>query len=114
MTLRGWALALVAAAPLFGQANAQSTGTELFEKQIRPVFVTKCYACHSSKLKTPMGGLTLDTKAGLRTGGVSGPEIVPGNPAASRLLKALSYKDSELRMPPGGKLTDPEIAAFEQ
>jgi hypothetical protein len=89
-------------------------GTELFEKEIRPVFVDKCLGCHSSKLKSPMGGLVLDTRSGLKSGGNGGPVIVAGDPASSRLLKALSYKDTELRMPPTGKLPDEKIAAFEK
>ncbi len=88
--------------------------TEYFEKEIRPVFADKCYGCHSSKLKSPMGGLVLDTKAGLKKGGNGGPVLVPGDPASSRLLQALTYKQTELRMPPTGKLPDEKIAAFEK
>src|SRR6266540_1900291 len=74
--------------PLYCQTPA---GTELFEKEIRPVLATKCYGCHSSKLKSPMGGLVLDTKAGLKRGGNGGPVLIPGDPASSRLLQALTY-----------------------
>lgn len=49
--------------------SAQSTNDEL----IRPVLATNCYACPSSKLKTPMGGLVLDTRSGMLKGGDSGP-----------------------------------------
>src|SRR4051812_24645682 len=104
-----WAMFAVVVAPLVGQ----TAGAELFEKSIRPVLAAKCYACHSSGAKTPMGGLALDTKSGLRKGGASGPVVVAGNPSASRLMRALSYSDTQLRMPPSGKLTDSEIAAFE-
>ncbi len=51
-------------------------GTDFFEAKIRPVLVEPCYQCHSAqaanagKLK---GGLQLDTCAGIRTGGDSGP-----------------------------------------
>src|SRR5213593_3480115 len=94
--------------------SAQSVDESFFEAKIRPVLMTKCYGCHSSKLSSPRSGLTLDTKAGLLKGGVRGPAIVPGNPAASRLLKALSYDDSELQMPPSGKLADSVIADLER
>src|SRR4030095_2690185 len=99
------------ALPLHGQTP---TGTELFEKEIRPVFVAKCYGCHSSKLKSPMGGLVLDTKAGLKRGGNGGPVIAAGSPPSSRLLQALTYNQTELRMPPGGTMPDEKIAAFEK
>ena len=75
--LLGWS---VLAGVFAAAAWAQSPGTEFFEKEIRPVLAEKCYGCHSSKLKSPMGGLVLDTKAGVRSGGNGGPVIVPGNP----------------------------------
>src|ERR1700744_5639225 len=96
-------------------ATAQNTtNAEFFEKEIRPVLADKCYGCHSSKLKSPMGGLMLDTKAGTKAGGNGGPIIVPGDPKSSRLFKALTYNETDLRMPPTGKLPDAKIAAFEQ
>ena len=97
-----------------GQLNAQSDSSELFEKKIRPILADNCYACHSSKMKKPMGGLVLDTKAGLLQGGVSGAAIVPGKPAESLLLRVLRYSDPMLKMPPAGKLPDAVIADFEQ
>jgi hypothetical protein len=93
---------------------AQTADFTLFETKIRPVLTTKCYGCHSSKLKSPMGGLALDTKTGLLAGGATGKVIVPGKPQESRLLKALSYSDPNLQMPPTGKLSDTVIADFEQ
>jgi hypothetical protein len=97
-----------------GQLRAQSGGDEWFEKRIRPVLADNCYACHSSKMKKPMGGLALDTKAGLRQGGVSGAALVPGKPAESLLLRVLRYNDPMLKMPPAGKLPENVIADFEQ
>ncbi len=61
-----------------------------------------------------MGGLVLDSKSGLAKGGATGPVVVPGKPAASRLLQALRYTDPSLQMPPTGRLPDPVIADFEQ
>ncbi len=98
-------------APLYAQAAA---GVELFEKEIRPVLVEKCYGCHSSKLKSPMGGLVLDTRNGLKRGGNGGPVVNPGDPASSRLFNALTYNQTELRMPPTGKLPDEKILAFQK
>jgi Protein of unknown function (DUF1553)/Protein of unknown function (DUF1549)/Planctomycete cytochrome C len=97
-----------------GQLNAQSSGDELFEKKIRPILADNCYACHSSKMKKPMGALVLDTKEGLLKGGVSGAAIVPGKPAESLLLRVMRYSDPILKMPPAGKLSDAVIADFEQ
>ena len=86
--------------------------TEFFEKKIRPVLAEKCFLCHSSQSKTPMGGLRLDSVEKILKGGDSGPAIVPGNPPQSLLIKAISYSDFKLRMPPTGKLSDEEIADF--
>jgi len=61
-----------------------------------------------------MGGLILDTKAGLLKGGSDGPVVLPGKPAQSRLLQALRYSNQNLQMPPTGKLPDQVIADFEQ
>ncbi|HXJ40255.1 MAG TPA: PSD1 and planctomycete cytochrome C domain-containing protein, partial [Bryobacteraceae bacterium] len=61
-----------------------------------------------------MGGLVLDTKAGVKRGGNGGPIIVAGDPKGSRLYRALTYNETELRMPPTGKLADEKIAAFEK
>src|SRR5579863_1874813 len=105
---RSLVLLLVALLP----AAAQSSNADLFEAKIRPVLVAKCYACHSSQLKSPMSGLVLDTKAGLQKGGASGPVVIAGKPAESRLLAALRYTDPHLRMPPTGKLPDETIASF--
>ena len=104
-----WGVIALAALPVCAQIP-----TEFFETQIRPVLAEKCYGCHSSKLKSPMGGLVLDTKAGLKAGGNGGPVVIPGNPAGSRLFSALSYNETELRMPPTGKLPDEKIAAFQK
>ena len=91
---------------------AADDGTEFFEKNIRPVLVEKCYACHSAKIKTPMGGLRVDSRDGIRKGGDTGPAVVARDPARSLLLTAISYADLRLKMPPNGKLPDAEIAAF--
>lgn len=108
---KGFGLTIFSASSLYPQAPI---GTEFFEKEIRPVLVAKCYGCHSSKLKSPMGGLALDTKDGLKRGGNGGPILVAGNPSSSRLLKALTYNQTDLRMPPAGKLPDEKINAFEK
>ncbi len=103
-------IAILLASPVF----AQTPDAAFFEAKIRPVLATKCYGCHSSTLKAPMGGLALDTKAGIAGGGSSGPPVVPGKPDESLLLKALSYTDPQLQMPPTGKLPDAVIADFRQ
>ena len=96
----GAIFALSVSAPVL----AQTTDVEFFEAKIRPVLVQRCYSCHNSKMAAPKGDLVLDTKEGLLKGGASGPALVPGKPADSRLLKVLSYTDPLVQMPPSGKL----------
>src|SRR5258706_10177218 len=69
---------------------------EFFENKIRPLFVEHCYSCHSEKAEKLKGGLRLDTPEGLLKGGSSGPVIVPGEPDASLLIKAVRYTDPDL------------------
>jgi hypothetical protein len=82
-------------------------GLDFFETQIRPIFVHNCYECHSGDPKKAKGGLTLDTRDGLRKGGKSGAAINPGHPDQSLLIEAVQYES--LEMPPKGKLADEAI-----
>ncbi len=110
--------AVVAVLPLPGSCRADepaAAATEFFEKRIRPVLVEKCYSCHSAQAKANhklRGRLQLDTRAGLRAGGESGPALVPGKPGESLLLQTLKH-DGPVKMPPKGKLPDAVIADFE-
>ena len=85
---------------------------DFFEKRIRPVLVERCYECHASEAKKIQGGLLLDSREGLLTGGDSGPAIVPNDTADSLLIQALHYEAFE--MPPKGKLPNNIIADFEK
>ena len=51
----------------------------------------------------------MDTAESLLKGGDNGPVVVPGAPEKSLLIKAVTYKDLQLKMPPTGKLSDDEI-----
>ncbi len=86
-------------------------GIEFFEKKIRPVLVDQCYKCHSDSANKLKGGLRLDTSAGTRQGGETGPAIVPGSPDDSLLIEAIRHEG--LEMPPEKKLPDSVIADFE-
>ncbi len=85
-----------------------------FEKNIRPVLVKECYSCHATTAKKVRGGLTLDTREGVRHGGETGPAIVLGDAKKSLLIKALRHVHEPLKMPPKKKLPDEVIANFEK
>ena len=86
---------------------------QFFESKIRPVLARHCYRCHSAEAETQMGGLSLDSRVGILRGGQRGEAIVPGSVDDSLLLQALSY-ESDLKMPPTGKLSDQVIVDFTQ
>lgn len=58
-----------------------------------------------------MAGLNLATAEGFQKGSDSGPLVNPANPESSRLLQVLAYTGT-VKMPPTGKLSDTELAAF--
>lgn len=80
-----------------------------FETKVRPLLYDKCFACHSDKLQS--GGLRVDSRAALLKGTDAGPTVVPGDPDKSRLIKVIHY-DSNIKMPPSGKLKPDEIATL--
>ena len=89
---------------------------DFFESKIRPVLTEKCYGCHSIESGKSKGGLLLDTREGIRTGGDTGPAVVPGDLQKSLLISAIRWHDPDTGMPPenkGGKLPDAIIADFE-
>jgi hypothetical protein len=86
--------AAVAAVPLLADP-----GIDYFEAKVRPLLAAKCYACHSARLSSPMGGLRFDDPATVRS-------------AAARLLPAIRYQS--VGMPPTGKLPADEVAIFEK
>ena len=53
-------------------ANFSAEQIEFFETKIRPLLVEKCYDCHSTDAPELRGGLYVDSRLGLITGGDSG------------------------------------------
>ena len=67
-----------------------------------------CYTCHTD---SKLGGLQVNSRVALLTGGNSGPAITVGKPDDSLLIRAVMHVDPNLQMPLGGqKLKDSEIA----
>lgn len=84
---------------------------DFFEQRIRPVLVEHCYACHSADAKDVKGGLLLDSREAILTGGDSGPALVAGQPEESLLLEAMRHQS--LEMPPDRKLPGNILSDFE-
>lgn len=89
-------------------------GVAFFESKIRPVLVEHCYECHSVEAGKSKGGLMLDTRHGIRSGGDTGPAVVPGDAGKSLLITAIRHTDPDLEMPPKSpKLPNQVIADIE-
>ena len=89
--------------PASSEVGPTPEGLEFFEKQVRPLLATHCQKCHSAEEQK--GGLRLDTRVAILTGGDSGPAVVPGKLDEGLLLDAVAYGDL-YQMPPSGKLPD--------
>ncbi len=106
-----------AASLLFASTASAEEPAEFFEQKIRPLLVQHCSKCHgdekATKGKEPKGGLRTDGRAALLKGGDNGPAVVPGDLAKSKLIDAVRYANTDLQMPPVGKLSDAEIKDLE-
>jgi len=107
-------VALTVLAPTTSGLSSEASGTEYFEKHIRPVLIESCYGCHSAEAEKGIkGGLSLDTRDGLLKGGDTGPAIIAGDPEKSLLIKAVRHHDDNLQMPlKGKKLSDLQIESL--
>ncbi len=70
-----------------------------YERQIKPVFLKKCYACHG--VLQQKSGLRVDTAAFISKGGKGGAAVLPGKPEESKLIEMLTGSGG-IQMPPEG------------
>lgn len=94
-------------------AHAQSQSSrDFYEQKVQPIFNNNCARCHVGG--GHRAGLKLDDYASVMAGSENGPVIVPGDPDGSTLVRAIRYKNTELQMPPKGKMADEDIATIEK
>ncbi len=105
------ALASLGNTSLAPAADNTPDGIEFFEKEIRPLLVTRCFECHGD-LEKVKAGLKLTSRAAILSGGESGPAASPGKPTESLLIEAIKYRGID--MPPKGKMPETEIAKLER
>lgn len=79
----------------------EDAGEVNFLEDVAPLIDSKCLGCHGAT--NPRAGLRLDTLAGWRRGGRSGPLLVPGNAARSLLIARLAAPENQGRMPQRGE-----------
>jgi hypothetical protein len=94
-----------------GSASGQGqSATPDFNRDIRPILSNRCFKCHGFDVKK--GELDLQSRESALRGGQSGqPAIVPGNSAASELIRRVISSDKSFRMPRGAEpLSAEEIA----
>src|SRR5215218_902999 len=84
---------------------ADAEGVKLFEAKIRPILAENCIGCHGPDKQK--GKLRLDTREALIKGGLEDEKqivvVVPGDPAKSMIIEAISYKNEDTQMPPPKK-----------
>lgn len=100
---------MVAGAAPLGAAEITAEGRDFFENRIRPVLATECYECHDGKKSK--GGLRLDYRDALLSGGDSGAAVVPGDVEKSLLIQSISHADEDLKMPKNGAKLDSKVLA---
>ncbi len=83
-----------------GLAHADAPATDKDEKvnynrQIRPIFADRCFACHGPDAAKRQADLRLDVVS------EAAKEVLsPGDSAASKVVQRISSKDADERMPP--------------
>ncbi|MBM3289781.1 MAG: DUF1549 domain-containing protein, partial [Candidatus Hydrogenedentes bacterium] len=96
-------LAGVSSAP---QQQFSDDALHFFESKVRPLLIEHCHKCHGpDKQKSD---LRLDSRDAALKGGDHGAAVVPGDAAASLLVRAISY-EHEIKMPPDSKLDQAAI-----
>jgi hypothetical protein len=71
-----------------------------FSREVKPILSEHCFKCHGPDVAKEAGGLRLDSFESaikVRNGHAA---VVPGKPAASRLIKRVTFPEASLRMPP--------------
>ncbi|MEZ5402676.1 MAG: PSD1 and planctomycete cytochrome C domain-containing protein [Bryobacteraceae bacterium] len=84
-----------------------AAGASLPEDAIA-ILDANCSSCHGA---AAMSGLNLTTRAYALKGGEKGAAIIPGDSAASVLMKAVRHEGA-LKMPPGRKLAESDVNAL--
>jgi Protein of unknown function (DUF1553)/Protein of unknown function (DUF1549)/Planctomycete cytochrome C len=100
-------LFVLSATALARLLQAQTDAEQFFESKVRPILANNCYTCHTG---AQSGGLRLDSREAILKGGKSGPAVIPGSPEQSLLIQATSYTHARIKMPPGDRLEDTEVA----
>jgi hypothetical protein len=95
------ALTCIAVALLSAAAVPAQDPVPDFAREVRPLLARHCFACHGPDEAARQGGLRLDERAAALRPAKSGrAAVVPGEPAASELVRRITAADEDERMPP--------------
>lgn len=103
-----WSLALLFTSLML--ADSPSTSAVDFAHEVLPILKEHCASCHAGKRKE--GGLGMNTREQLLSGGESGESVSIGNSGESELITRIVTEDEGLRMPPDGPRVNPKQVAI--
>ncbi|MFN0199130.1 MAG: DUF1553 domain-containing protein, partial [Planctomycetaceae bacterium] len=89
---------------------SQETAKVDYLKSVKPMLEKRCFSCHGPLKQQAQ--MRIDTAASMKTGGDSGPIVIPGDSKNSLLIKVVTG-EAGFTMPPEGEGTrfkDDEIA----
>jgi Protein of unknown function (DUF1553)/Protein of unknown function (DUF1549)/Planctomycete cytochrome C len=71
-----------------------------FNRDVRPILADKCFRCHGPDAKDRRAELRLDVEKSAKEKREDHYAIVPGRPERSELVRRISSRDADTRMPP--------------
>jgi len=112
VAMSGWGLR---SGEVRAAGDEEAARPQFYTTKVQPIFEANCYRCHG--WMNHRGGLSLSTRAGVMKGGKDGVVVVPGDPAASLLVKLIRHEgpsNDPGPMPPKSKLSDADTATVER
>ena len=85
-------------------------GAGYFRDKVQPLFARRCTSCHNDALR--FSAFSLDSAEGLKNGGLHGPVVKAGDPAASRMYRRVARLEKPYMPMDGDPLTDDEVAVI--
>ena len=96
-------------------AVSQAEDPLSYNQHVRPILSNACFPCHGPDANTREAGLRLDVRAEAVADRQGVFAIVPGDGAASELIRRVTHTDSNKRMPPidsHREISDTDIAVL--
>ncbi|MEQ9409689.1 MAG: PSD1 and planctomycete cytochrome C domain-containing protein [Fuerstiella sp.] len=92
--------------PPDSSAEASEKQLDFVRQKVVPLLQARCFECHGNA-KEARGGLRLNSRRAMLSGGESGAAVVPGKPDESLLIEAVRYESFE--MPPRTRMPKQEV-----